>query len=471
VPLVWDDRVLGELALDLGTTAKRNLEDVSFMVTIAQQCAQAVERLRLVESQDRTQRRLRYLADASEMLASSLDYRTTVANVVDRTVPAVADWCAVHLVEDDGSVQLLVCAARDRLMAAAYDALWQREQAGTPLPSALEEVLATGQPAFHPNDRDVLRNVLARDDEERDLLRAMGVSSGVIAPLTTQSRRLGTIAIGLAGETRTVDLDDLALVEDIGRRLAAAIDTSRLYTERSEVARKLQLALLPPSLPQPPGFDCAVCYRAAGAGNEVGGDFYDLFELSDGSWVLVVGDVCGKGPEAAAITGLARHTVRAVAMHEHDPARILDGLNAALLSQRSDRFCTVCVARLEVTDSGARMTVATAGHPLPVVVTADRQDTVAGCAGMPAGLFADLDATDLVVDLARGDMVVLYTDGVTERHEGERAFGEEGLYEILKGQAGTPAQEVVKAVEAAVVGFDESALRDDMAVLVMRVLP
>src|SRR5439155_23471108 len=139
---------------------------------------------------------------------------------------------------------------------------------------------------------------------------------------------------------------DLALAEDLARRAATAIDLARLYDERSRVARKLQESLLPPSLPEIPGLQVAVRYQAAGEGTEVGGDFYDVFATGDGAWAAVIGDVCGKGAEAAGLTGLARHTIRAVAMQERSPAAILGRLNEAMLDD-DDRFCTVCYVRFE----------------------------------------------------------------------------------------------------------------------------
>jgi serine phosphatase RsbU (regulator of sigma subunit) len=158
-----------------------------------------------------------------------------------------------------------------------------------------------------------------------------------LAPLTLVSTTPGRVF----GEK------DLHLAEELARRAATRIDNAGLYHERDHIAWTLQQSLLPPALPDIPGFEVAALYRPAGEGYEVGGDFYDVFETADRAWALVVGDVCGKGPEAAAITGLARHTIRAIAMHDRRPCKVLRSLNEALLGEAwTDRFCTVCYVRL-----------------------------------------------------------------------------------------------------------------------------
>src|SRR4051794_13592278 len=164
--------------------------------------------------------------------------------------------------------------------------------------------------------------------------------------------------------------DDERMIEGIASQSAIAIENARLYQERTRTAQTLQRALLPPHLPQIAGLELAAGYRAAGEGNEVGGDFYDVFQQGDGSWALVVGDVCGKGPQAAAVTALARYTLRAHAVAGLRPSYMLARLNDALLRQRSPGFVTVALARLELRPEGATLELATAGHPLPIVARA-----------------------------------------------------------------------------------------------------
>jgi serine phosphatase RsbU (regulator of sigma subunit) len=263
--------------------------------------------------------------------------------------------------------------------------------------------------------------------------------------------------------------EDLALAEDLAARAALAINNADLYRERDHIARTLQQSLLPPELPRIQHVEVAARYEAAGAGNEVGGDFYDVFETSDGNWVALIGDVCGKGPEAAAVTGLARHTVRAAAMREHTPSRVLEVLNEALLEQRGDQvFCTVAFLRLHPTPSGTRITVCVGGHPLPLVLRGDGSVETVGRPGTLVGIFPDPEFHDQAVDLAPGDAVVLFTDGVTEEHGTGGVFGRDRLSEVLRRSVGMSANGLAEAIQQAVTGFRPEPLRDDVAILVVK---
>src|SRR5439155_9879850 len=163
------------------------------------------------------------------------------------------------------------------------------------------------------------------------------------------------------------------------------------------------------------GMELAARYRARGEGNEVGGDFYDGYETADGAWILTIGDVGGKGAEAAPVTGLARHTIRAVSLHEPRPSRMLAMLNEAILRELSDeRFCTVCCLRLRPGPEGARLTVCSGGHPLPLILRADGSVETAGKPSMLLGVLPEVELSDHAVDLSPGDTIVMFTDGVVE---------------------------------------------------------
>ena len=181
----------------------------------------------------------------------------------------------------------------------------------------------------------------------------------MIAPMTARGRTLGAMTFVSSHAARRFDKDDLGLAEELARRAATAVDNARLYAERAYIARTLQESLLPPTLPEIGGVEVAARFRAAGDGNEVGGDFYDLFDTGDANWAVVMGDVCGKGAEAAALTALARYTLRAAAMRQDSPSDVLSTLNEALVRQRADaQFCTVAFARLQRDGAGTRITVA-----------------------------------------------------------------------------------------------------------------
>ncbi|MEO5679168.1 MAG: GAF domain-containing SpoIIE family protein phosphatase, partial [Acidimicrobiales bacterium] len=223
------------------------------------------------------------------------------------------------------------------------------------------------------------------------------------------------------------------LARGLAQHLAGALDRAREQHERGRVARVLQETLLPPLLPAVPGVDLSARYRATGVGNLVGGDFYDVFEADEGVWAVVLGDVSGFGPEAAAITGQARYTVRAVAGDEPTPSGVLRRLNTAIGGRTDDRFCTVVYLRMRPSTAGVELVLSRGGHPPPLVLRNGGQvDALDGAAGMPMGMFPDADVSDLPCTLAAGEAIVLYTDGVIEARDasGEQ-FGQERLEELL----------------------------------------
>jgi PAS domain S-box-containing protein len=248
----------------------------------------------------------------------------------------------------------------------------------------------------------------------------------------------------------------------------------RLLSESRErfahVARTLQSSLLPPELPAIPGFELAARYRAAGQGNEVGGDFYDVFSTEDGKWAVVLGDVMGKGPRAAALTGLARHTLRAVTTSKHGPSHVLRRLNDAILKHdpTTTQFATVALAFVWQEGELGRTIISSGGHHLPLIMRADGSVERAGEAGMVLGAFPDPELTDFEVSLQPGDSIIFFTDGVIEEGEGKRTFGERSLISVVQGAAGRPPSEIAEAIENAVVDFRPEEPRDDIAILALR---
>jgi serine phosphatase RsbU (regulator of sigma subunit) len=280
----------------------------------------------------------------------------------------------------------------------------------------------------------------------------------------------GTVTFVSSDQARTFDEDDVLLAEDLARRAAVALDNARLYSERARIARTLQESLLPPQLPTIPGVEVAARYVAAGEGIDVGGDFYDLFDLG-GGWSVVMGDVCGKGPDAAALTALARYTLRATADHGQLPSQALTQLNDAVLRQRGDgRFITVAYARLASNGThGKRITLSTGGHPQPIVLRADGTAHPIGEPGTLLGVVEDPELSDATVDLAPGDALFLYTDGVTEAHAPDRILEAHDIARLLEGCSGGDAAEIVKCIEDAVADLGPGPAHDDIAMLAIRV--
>jgi serine phosphatase RsbU (regulator of sigma subunit) len=268
---------------------------------------------------------------------------------------------------------------------------------------------------------------------------------------------------------RRFDAQDLALAEDLALRAAAAVENARLYETATSIAGTLQASLLPPLLPEIPNMEIAAAYRPATKGLEVGGDFYDVFNTAEDQWYAVVGDVCGKGAEAAAVTALARYTIRAAAVRRRSPSAILRWLSDAMLQQgdADGRFCTIAIAHLDVSRTPARVTVSCGGHPLPLVVRADGATEELGVPGTLLGLVDDPDLQDRSADLHAGDTLVLYTDGLTEAGAPDHVWEPEELAATASGAAGGPAAATVDRLVTAAVDSVARA-RDDVAVLALR---
>jgi phosphoserine phosphatase RsbU/P len=233
------------------------------------------------------------------------------------------------------------------------------------------------------------------------------------------------------------------------------------------LAQTLQRSLIPPAPPEISGLEVAASYRPAGLGDQVGGDFYDVFETASNDWAVALGDVCGKGPEAATVTALARYTLRAAAMRGRRPSRILAQLNEALMLQRAERFCTVLYARLQKLQGRWRVTLTSGGHPLPVHVTPDGVAAI-GRPGDLIGVHERPELHDTRLELRPSESLVFYTDGVTEGRFGNEFYGEERLFRVLRSAAGGSAAELVDAVTSDVIDFQQGFPRDDLAVLAVR---
>jgi PAS domain S-box-containing protein len=423
-----------------------------------------------ITTHKRAERAQRFLADSSALLGASLEPVDVLGQVATLAVPEVADWVAVHMPGDSG-IELVALAHRDpeRLERAAEldRAMPTRQDA----PRGVANVIRTGQSELYP---DVPRLVPETDDEHAraEHVRAFGMRSALVVPMTARGRTLGALTLATDQSGRRFDEQDTELAEELARRCATAIDNARLFAERAYIARTLQQSLLPAELPDIPGIEAAARFRPTGEGNEVGGDFYDLFESGGRGWTVVMGDVCGKGPDAAAVTALARYTLRAAAMRERLPSRSLGLLNEALLRQRDDRrFCTVAYAYLEPRAEGARIGFASGGHPLPLLLRADGSVQPVGEPGTLLGVVSDPTFEDRSLSLSPGDALVFYTDGVIEGRGGNSSLDENGLARLVAACAGAGADAIAAQVEDAAVEAQDGSPRDDIAVLVLRVAP
>jgi PAS domain S-box-containing protein len=325
--------------------------------------------------------------------------------------------------------------------------------------------------AFPATLPESLRSPAGRPVPAGDLLEGGCL---IAVPITgADGASLGTLALAFREELTLAGPDADFLVA-LAWQAGLALDRIRLYEDRAYVARKLQEGLLPHRLDDVPSLESAVVYESISGGGEVGGDFYDLFEAGAGRWLACVGDVCGKGTEAAVITGLARHTIRAAAHMSDSPAETLAFLNRALRRHAAaPSFCTVgCVGIQAAADGRVAFRLASGGHPFPLVLRADGTLEEVEVGGTMLGVSDQPDLADVALELDPGDALLLYTDGVTDaRRLGGERFGEDRLLAAVRAAAGQNAQGIADTVEAAVRAHLPGASADDRAVVVLRVRP
>jgi len=468
IPLDLGDRAIGALTLSFNEPREFTSEDIGFMLGAARQGAQALERGRSEEIRRLAEARLSLLARAGGLLAESLDYTKTLAAVANLVVPRLADWTSVEILEPDGSIRSVAVAHVDPEKVAVAQEFRRRRPPELASPTGVGHVITTGRTEVVPEITPEM--IAAIDDPEvAELVRELQLRSVMIVPLSARGRTLGAMTFVWAESGRTYSSADLALAETLAARVALVIDNARLYRDRDHIARTLQQSLLPPEPPAIDGVDLAARYRPAGEGIEAGGDFYDAFEIGESEWTVALGDVVGKGPDAAALMGMVRHTIRAAAIRERAPARVLATVNAAVGRQTSEeQFCTAVAARLRPQDDQVIVWISVAGHPSPVVLRSNGSLQWIRGAGALLGVFDDAELGEDELRLAAGDTLLLYTDGVTEERGADGAFGEEGLAAVLQGAAGATATEIVDRIEEAVLAHGSGEPRDDIAILAVR---
>jgi PAS domain S-box-containing protein len=419
---------------------------------ITDRVAQERELQRMLEVEQAARRaseaahaRVRLLADTSALLERSQMSDDALQEVAALLVARIADSCALDVLDLSGHLR--------RAGADARAADGRRRMLAMEGDPEVARAMRADQP------------IVLQDAGEGSVLGR----SATLVPLVARGRHVGVLSLGWRDVGRRPARHEWSLIEALAQRIALAVDGALQYRERAHVAQTLQASLLPAALPDIPGATVAAQYVASGEGMDVGGDFYDVFALDDGSWILVIGDVLGKGAEAAAVTALARYTVRAVAGRSPSPAATLGTLNDEMLRQRNPdrRFVTAVLARLEPhADGGARLVVASGGHPPPVLLRASGDAEVVPCPGTLLGVEHDARSFDQEIELRPGDTLVLYTDGVTEASR-EHPLAPEDLGAALRASApdgaAAVAREVVQLAEVGAAG----APRDDLAVLVV----
>jgi serine phosphatase RsbU (regulator of sigma subunit)/anti-sigma regulatory factor (Ser/Thr protein kinase) len=412
-----------------------------------------LERARLSQDDRDWRGRISFLAEASDLLAGTLDQEQAIALAAQLVVPRLAAWCAVLLAGGSGQ------------LTPAY--VWHADETRNDALSCLLSRVPPPQEFFPQSWLQWSLSVPSGQAPGRDAAELVNDPVWCF-PMLARGHSLGVLALGRPNELLGWPAVDLA--GDLARRVALALDNARLYTDQLRASHALQRTLLPPQLPVIPGLDIAAGYQAAGEGNEVGGDFYDVFQVGPDRWRFAIGDVCGKGMEAASVTGLTRHALRILAREGHDIPAVLERLNSIILEEGSAvPFLTLIHGEIMVMPSQTAVSMVCAGHPLPLLLRS-RGGTQA--VAVPQLLIGVMDGATFRADTCRlrpGDMLLCVTDGVTERRAGDRMLDDGyGLQKLLRDCSGLNAGAAVARIQREVLRYGSDPPADDIALLVFR---
>jgi serine phosphatase RsbU (regulator of sigma subunit) len=411
------------------------------------------------------------LAEAGALMETPLDRRQRAQHLADLAVPVLGDVAMVDMVSADGSIERV--AARSRVKAIADE--FADLRAASPIdphgPHPVAEVVRSGRTlALDRLSDDAIEGITTRDSE-RDLLKKHQFRSCLVLPLGARGSVLGALTLWIMRPAKTFDETARRTAKRLADRGALALDNARLHEQQSHIASVLQHSLLPRSLPRIEGFEASSRFLAAGEAYEVGGDFYDVFRSGSGTWTAVIGDVCGKGPEAASLTALARYTVRTASSPDTTPSEILRTLHDSIRSERADlRFCTAALARIQSPSNGrgpARLTVALGGHPLPLVLRKSGKVEAIGEPGTLLGALPSPAISDSDGRLSVGDSLILYTDGVLDVRDRSQSDDPDWFAEQVANCAGRSADEIAEGLVQAAIERHGGEPRDDIAILVL----
>jgi PAS domain S-box-containing protein len=463
LPLITGGRALGTISLSFPSLRTFDSAEQEFLRLLADTCAQAMDRLQALDDARQRAYKLKFLAEASAELSSSLDYQATLRKVAWLGVPEFADWCAISLLED-GELRTLEVAHVDPAKIAYAEALQRRYPADPDAPRGAWNVVRTGRSDLIPVITDEILVAAAQDEEHLRLTRALNLRSAVSAPLVAHGRVLGVMSWVSADEGRLFTQADLTFVEDLAQRAAVAIDNAQLHSETREAAVRLQQAVLPERLPMVEGWSFGSYYSPSGR-TEVGGDFYDVLDVGD-KVALFVGDVMGRGVTAAAAMAQMRAAVRSYVALDPSPESVVRHLDTMFETYGYTQLVTLVYVLADAADDELR--VVNAGHPPPVVLHEDGSlHTLSQGVTPPLGLGPE-DRPAFRVPFSSTDTLLLYTDGLIERRDEDIDVGQDRL-----AQACTtlPREDLTKCLERLVEEVRDHTREDDVAALVARRTP
>lgn len=461
LPLVASGEPLGGMSLSFPGLLTFDRTELEFLGILADTCAQAIARIRAVAAATDRELKLKFLADASVELASSLDYEATLSAFAWLAVPAFADWCVVQLLQD-GVLRPLEIAHPDAVVEERIREIQERYPPDPNAQRGAHQVVRSGVSELVPDITDDMIAAAAVDEEHRQALLELNFRSALTVPLQVHGRVLGAITWVAGSGGRRYGPEDLAFGEDLARRAAVAIDNAELHSQVRDVALRLQQAALPKHLPHAEGWEVAVKYLPAGR-TDTGGDFYGLAPLDDGRVVVFVGDVMGRGVEAASAMAQMRSAVRALLAVDPEPAMVLAGLDKLFARFDIDQLVTLVYAVLDA--ERQQVQIINAGHPAPVLVREqgpaemiEAVDTLllgagGGVRDVVTRTFTDTDA------------LLLFTDGLAERR-GEVIV--EGYERITRAAASLREPDLQGALDAMVDAVRDPTRDDDVAALAIR---
>jgi PAS domain S-box-containing protein len=465
LPLLTTGRPLGAISLSFPGRRTFDSAEREFLRLLADTCAQAMDRIQAREDAAERAYKLRFLTQASAELASSLDYHTTLQNVAWLGVPEFADWCSVQLLED-GELRTLALAHVDPEKVSFARELERRYPPDRDADHGAWNIIRTGRSELIPLVTDELLVAAAQDEEHLRIARELNLRSAVSAPLIAHGRVLGVMSWVSADEGRLFSTADLSFVEDVAQRAAVAIDNSQLHSETREAAVRLQRAVLPDVLPELPGWQFASYYSPSGR-TEVGGDFYDVLPV-EGGVALFVGDVMGRGVNAAAAMAQMRAAIRSYVALDPSPERVVRRLDT--MFEAYDYTQLVTLVYVLADDANDELRVVNAGHPPPMVLHRDGSlETVSDPITAPLGIGLGKEPRRAFrVPFSGADTLLLYTDGLIERRHEDIDVGLRRLASSCRPLA---HEELRVCLEHLVEDVRDHTREDDVAALVARRVP
>jgi serine phosphatase RsbU (regulator of sigma subunit) len=459
----------------LSGTWNQNFDQTEYLVGVMTVFAGAVAGLwvaSLRANLDREQAASELLSEAGRLMESTLSQKERALQLAKLAVPSLSDVSMIDMVSGDGQIVRLAAWSEGSDAAEQFIKLRAEVPIDPRGRHPVAEVVRTGEPQLLDRLSDQRIDEITTHEEEREALHRHRFRSCLLLPLGARGHVIGCLTLWIMQPANAFDETARRTAKRLADRAALSLDNARLHEQQKHIASVLQHSLRPRSLPEIAGFEASSRFLAAGEAYEVGGDFYDVFRTGSGGWTAVIGDVCGKGPEAAALTSLARHSIRSASTPEKTPSDVLRALHDSITGERTGlRFCTAALARIQAPRNGrgsARVTIALGGHPPPLVLRESGQVDQLGRPGTLLGALPTPSLADVDARLGVGDSLVLYTDGMLDL--GDRSSGDDPawLSRQLERAAGGSADEVASKLAEAAIKRNGGEPRDDIAILVLR---